>query len=133
VVVNVTAAFAKACPPRLSRVTVMDVPARILPRKTESVRVAASAVHQNTLVLRVSPLVMTTEKLVPVRAPVPLVPILKIQVSLEDPSSVNTPPVSVAAALTQYTPGRSVWPERTVKSVPHGLAAMSAYASRKSS
>ena len=55
VLVNVTAAFAKACPSKLPRVTVMDVPARILPMKTESVSVAASAVHQNTLLLHASP------------------------------------------------------------------------------
>ena len=41
---------------------------------------------------------MTTRKLVPVRAPVPLVPILKIQVSVADPTSVNVLPVSVTAA-----------------------------------
>jgi hypothetical protein len=44
---------------------------------------------------------MTTEKLVPVSAPVPLVPILKIQIPLEGPLSVNTLPVDVAAAATQ--------------------------------
>jgi hypothetical protein len=73
----------------------------MFPRKVESVSVAASAVHQNTLLLHVSPPDITTEKLVAVRAPVPRVPILKIQVSLADPTSVNTPPVSVEAASKQ--------------------------------
>ena len=43
---------------------------------------------------------MTTEKLVPVRAPVALVPILKIQMPVDGPASVNVP-VSVAAASKQ--------------------------------
>jgi hypothetical protein len=45
---------------------------------------------------------MTTEKLVPVRAPVPLVPILKIQVSVEDPLSVKTPPVTLAVRSYRF-------------------------------
>jgi hypothetical protein len=43
---------------------------------------------------------MTTEKPVPLRAPVASVPILKTQTSLGDPRSVNVP-VSVAAAGKQ--------------------------------
>jgi hypothetical protein len=99
--VTVTSSVAKAWPSKSPLVVLMDVPARIVPRKTESVSVAACAVHQNTLLLHASPPGMTTVKSVPVRAPMPPVPILKIQVSAADPSSVNTPPVYVADASTQ--------------------------------
>jgi len=89
--VVVTAAFARASPLKVPRVTVMASPARIVPTNCESVIVAAWATHQNTLLQGGgAPLGVTTEKLVPVRAPVPRVPILKIQVSVEDPLSVNT-------------------------------------------
>ena len=44
---------------------------------------------------------VTTLKPVPVSAPVPRVPILKIQIPFAGPSSVSTPPVEVAAASTQ--------------------------------
>jgi len=43
---------------------------------------------------------MITEKLVPVSAPVPPVPILKIQTPSAGPSSVNVP-VNAAAAVKQ--------------------------------
>src|SRR5688572_29334716 len=105
----------------------------MLPMNTESVSVAACWVHQNTLLLQVWPPAITTEKLVPVSAPVPPVPILKIQVSLGEPSSVSTPPVSVAAAATQWVPGVSVCPESMVRKASHGCTASAAYEDRKSS
>ena len=61
--------------------------------------VAASAIHQVTL-HACPPLVMTTEKVVPVRAPVPRVLTLKSQVPFAGPLSVNTP-VNAAAASKQ--------------------------------
>src|SRR5688572_5806596 len=97
--VRVTAAFASARPTKVPPVMVIAAPARIVPLKSEVVMVAASATHQYTLHAS-APLAMTTWKFVPVRAPVPLVPILKIQVSVEDPSSVNLP-VSAASASKQ--------------------------------
>src|SRR5450759_4231344 len=99
--VIVTAAPAKASPLKVPRVMVMAAPARIVPKKCESVIVAAWATHQVTLQGAVAPPLMTTEKLVPVRAPVPLVPILKIQTPVEGPLRVNVLPVDVAAALMQ--------------------------------
>ena len=74
----------------------------MVPWKFELVSVAAWATHQYTFghaVPAASP-AMTTEKLVPVRAPVPPVPILKIQTPSAGPSSVNVP-VNVAAAVKQ--------------------------------
>src|SRR3954466_15863054 len=96
------AALAKALPLWVPRVSVMAAPARIVPARFESVIVAASAVHHVTL-QACPPPAMTTEKLVPVSAPVGSAggvarvdPILKVQVALDGPSSVNTP-VSAAA------------------------------------
>ena len=43
---------------------------------------------------------LSGDKLVPVRAPVPMVPILKVQIPVAGPSSVNAP-VNVAAASKQ--------------------------------
>jgi hypothetical protein len=77
----------------------MAAPARIVPTKFEFVIVAAWATHHVTL-HGCPPPAMTTEKAVPVRAPVPRVPILKIQVPFAGPSSVKTP-VNVAAAGKQ--------------------------------
>jgi hypothetical protein len=48
-----------------------------------------------------APLGVITEKLVPVSAPVPRVPILKIQIPVEGPLRVRTLPVDVAAASKQ--------------------------------
>src|SRR6185503_9674526 len=93
--------------------------------------VTACATHHVTL--HACPPSITTEKLVPVSAPVPLVPILKSQVAFAGPLRVNTP-VSVAAASKQYEPGDSVTPERvpvnTVQTSP-GFGASAAYVSRK--
>src|SRR5882762_9298028 len=97
--VIVTSAFAETVPCKLPPVRVMPAPARILPWMSEVVIVTASATRHVTLDARPPP-AMTTAKLVPVRAPVPLVPILKIQTASAGPSSVNTP-VTVAAALKQ--------------------------------
>ena len=84
----------------------MAAPARIVPARFESVIVAASAVHQVTL-QACAPPAITTEKLVPVRAPVGSAggvasadPILKVQIPFDGPSSVNTP-VNAAAAGKQ--------------------------------
>src|SRR6185436_10555114 len=102
VLVKVTAAFARARPLRLPSVTVMATPERMFPTTNESVMVAASLVHQNTLLSQVSPLPgRITEKLVPVRAPVPPVPILKIQTPSAGPSSVNVVRVNVTSAALQ--------------------------------
>src|SRR5207302_9422488 len=100
--VIVTPAFAKASPLKVPPVCVMAAPARIVPTKFEFVVVAAWATHQKTL-HGCAPLARTTEKLVVVRAPVPRVPILKIQTALLLPfaSSVTTAPVDVSAASKQ--------------------------------
>ena len=82
----------------------MAAPARMVPLKFEVVIVTAWAIHQVTL-QGFPPPAMTTEKPVPVRAPVPLVPTLKSQVSVADPLSVNVVRVNVAAAGKQMTPG----------------------------
>ncbi len=97
--VSVTAAFAKARPATVPLVVVIAAPARMVPLKFESVIVAASATHQYTLHAS-APSGVTTEKRVPVRAPVPPVPILNSQIPVEGPASVNVP-VSVAAASKQ--------------------------------
>src|SRR5207237_2762360 len=97
--VTVTAPFAKACPKKLPWVRVMAALARIVPRKCESVMVASSATNQKTL-HGCPPPASTAEKPVPVRAPVPLVPILKIQIPFAGPASVAWP-VNVAAASKQ--------------------------------
>ena len=104
--VIVAPAFAKALPLWVPRVSVMAAPARIVPARFESVIVAASAVHHVTL-HGCPPPAITTEKLVPVRAPVGSAggvasaePILKVQIALEGPSSVKTP-VKAAAAGKQ--------------------------------
>src|SRR3954468_20327883 len=100
------AALAKALPLWVPRVSVMAAPARIVPARFESVIVAASAVHPVTLHAWAPPAI-TTEKLVPVRAPVGSAggvasadPTLKVQVALDGPSRVNTP-VNAAAAGKQ--------------------------------
>jgi hypothetical protein len=80
-------------------VTVMPAPARIVPIKFDVVIVAASATHHVTLHGSAPP-DMTTLKSVPVRAPVPLVPILKSHDASAGPFSVSVP-VSVAAAAKQ--------------------------------
>src|ERR1035437_1094273 len=100
--VRVTVAFASALPVNVPRVMVIAVPARIVPLKFESVMVAASASHQDTL-LACAPPARTIVKLVPVRAPVPAVPILKIQtaLALPCPLSVNVVSVNVTAARLQ--------------------------------
>src|SRR5205823_10725972 len=67
--VNVTAAFAKARPTKLPRVSVIAAPERMFPLRSESVCVAAASDHQITL-HACPPPAMTTEKLVPVKAPV---------------------------------------------------------------
>ena len=89
-----------------------DGPTReaLTPARFESVIVAASAVHHVTL-HACPPPAITTEKLVPVSAPVGSVPgaasvepILNVQVAVKDgPSSVKTP-VSAAAAGNSRTP-----------------------------
>src|SRR5205823_12453576 len=112
--VSVTAALASARPlkaPAVPTVAVMAAPARMVPLKFEVVIVTACATHQVTL-QGLPPPAMTTEKPVPVRAPVPLVPILNSQVSVEVPSSVNVVSVNVAPAGKQMTPGliESAWP-----------------------
>ena len=65
----------------------------MVPWKFESVSVAAWATHQYTL--QGEPPSMPTDKLVPVRAPVPPEPILKIQTPFEGPLSVSVPFVVV--------------------------------------
>jgi hypothetical protein len=134
--VDVTSAFAQArptnVPPNVPPVLVMAAPARIVPTNREFVIVAAWATHHVTL-HGCAPPAMTTEKWVPVRAPVPRVPILKIQVPFEGPLSVNTP-VNVAAAGKQYEPGESVLPSRVpvkVVQTSPALGASAAYAPRK--
>src|SRR6266550_1710532 len=97
--VIVTSAFALRFPSKVPRVSVMSAPPRIVPMKRESVMVAPWATHHVTLP-GCPPPAMTTEKLLPVRAPVPLVPILKVQMPSAGPLSVNTPE-TVAAALKQ--------------------------------
>jgi hypothetical protein len=77
----------------------MAAPARIVPLKFARVIVAASATHHVTLHADAVSFI-TTEKSVPVRAPVPLVPTLNSQVSVELPRSVSVP-VSAAAASKQ--------------------------------
>src|SRR3954463_2754806 len=100
--VSVTAAFDSRSPFNVPRVTVMAAPARTVPTNFESVMVTACATCQYTwLHASALPPCATTEKLVPVNAPVPSVPILKIHVAFEEPASVNTLPVDVAAASTQ--------------------------------
>jgi hypothetical protein len=101
VLVIVTPAFAKARPAKTPPVVVMAAPARIFPWNTEVVSVAASATCQNTL-HAFPPLAMTTVMLVPVSAPVPPVPTLKIQGPF--PVRVNTLFVKVTAAGKQVTP-----------------------------
>jgi len=67
---------ARASPLKVPPVTVMSAPARMVPWKFEAVSVASWATHQYTFghsVPAASP-AMTTEKPVPVRAPVPPVP-----------------------------------------------------------
>ena len=95
--VIVTSACDQAFPWKVPRVRVMAAPARMFPRKFESVMVTASATHHVTLHASPPP-AMTTEKSVPVSAPVPRVPILKIQVPSAGPSSVNVPVNSAAAS-----------------------------------
>src|SRR2546430_11375567 len=97
--VTVTSAFDQPFPLNVPRVSVMAAPARMLPLRSESVIVAAWETHHVTL-HACAPPAMTTEKLVPVRAPVPRVPILKVQLAFGGPVSVNTP-VNVAAASKQ--------------------------------
>ncbi|MBK6613724.1 MAG: hypothetical protein IPG27_06395 [Ottowia sp.] len=105
--VSVTAAFDKAFPLKgvvlpARPVMVMAAPARRVPWKADVVIVTASATHQYTL-HGSPPLVMTTERLVPVKAPVPPVPTLKIQVASGSPcpSSVKVVSVNVTAAALQ--------------------------------
>jgi hypothetical protein len=98
--VTVTSFVAKARPTKVPLVKEMELPARMVPLKSESVIVAASAVHQYTLHARPPP-DMITWKLVPVRAPVPPVPILKTQIPFEGPLSVNMTLVIVAPAVKQ--------------------------------
>ena len=96
--VSVTVALARALPVKVPRVMVMAAPARIVPTKFVSVMVAAWATHQYTLHICPPPAMTTEEKkLVPVRAPFALAPILKIQIPFAGPLSVNWP-VNVAAA-----------------------------------
>src|SRR6266480_700328 len=97
--VIVTSAFDETFPCRLPPVSVMPAPARMLPWMLEVVIVTASATRHVTLDARAPPAI-TTEKPVPVRAPVPLVPIFRTQIPSAGPLSVNTP-VTVAAALKQ--------------------------------
>src|SRR5688572_20169120 len=99
--VKVTAAFASTLPLKgvvlpARPVTVMAAPARMVPWKRDVVMVAASATHQYTS-HDCAPPAITTEKLVPVSAPVPPVPILKIHTALglPWPSSVRTVSVNV--------------------------------------
>src|SRR5512140_657767 len=91
--VIVTAAFASALPlkvPVVPAVVVMAPPAKRLPMNCEVVMVAAWDTHQVTLHGSAPPAV-TTEKLVPVSAPAPPVPTLKIQVALAGPFRVKVP------------------------------------------
>jgi len=67
-VVNVAAAVARARPSKVPPVTLMAAPARIAPRKFDVVSVAAALTHQYTL-HGSPPFIITTLKLVPVRAP----------------------------------------------------------------
>lgn len=86
----------------------MAVPERMVPWKVEAVSVAAPAVRQYTLHASAVP-AMSTVKLLPVRAPVPPVPILKTQISVADPLSVKTTPAPIVVPATeQQTPGASV-------------------------
>src|SRR2546429_4905140 len=123
--VSVTAAFAKARPTKLPRVSVMAAPERMFPLRSESVCVVAASDHQITL-HACAPPARTTERLVPVKAPATL----NVQLAVAGPLSVNTP--VFASALTQYTPGARVWAASVpVNSAPlHGVAAMLLYALR---
>ena len=91
---------AKVAPLSIEPVDVISAPARMVPFRNDVVIVTASLTHQYTL-HGCPPPAMITVKLVPVRAPPPPVPILKIQIPLAGPLSVNVPPVVVDAAATQ--------------------------------
>ena len=79
----------------------MAAPARMVPANAESVIVTACDTHQYTFLQGGgAPIALTTERPVPVRAPVPSVPILKIQIPSAGPSRVHTPP-EVSAASKQ--------------------------------
>src|SRR4029077_11189290 len=105
--VVVTSAFDHAFPFKLPP-RVMAAPARMFPWKAEVVVVTACETHHVTL-HACPPPAMTTEKLVPVSAPVRL-PILNVQTALALPpaSRVNVTSVAVKAAPVQKTPGASV-------------------------
>src|SRR5688572_3387179 len=108
----------------------MAAPERMFPWSSESVCVAAASDHQITL-HACAPPARTTEKLVPVNAPVEAPSVtLNVQLPVAGPLSVNTP--VFASALTQYTPGARVRPASVpVNNVPlHGVAAMLLYALR---
>jgi len=97
--VNVIAAFAKARPTKLPRVSVMAAPERTLPLRSQSVSVAAASDHHVTA-HACAPPAMTTEKLVSVKAPVDAPSVtLNVQIPVAGPLSVNTP--VFASALTQ--------------------------------
>src|SRR3954462_10781348 len=104
----------------------------MVPAKFDVVIVAACETHQTTLHGWLPPAI-TTERFVPVSAPVPSVPILKLQMPLDGSFSVSVP-VRAAAAGKQYEPGASVTPasvpERTVQASA-GSGASAAYVSRK--
>src|ERR1041385_1709566 len=97
--VKVTAAFPMARPTKRPRVSVTPAPDRMFPLRSESVSVAAASDHQVTLHATAPP-PRTTEKFVPVKAPVcaPSVT-LNVQLAVAGPLSVNTP--VFASALTQ--------------------------------
>src|SRR2546429_2500601 len=72
--VTVTSAFDHAFPLNVPRVSVMAAPARMFPLRSESVSVAACETHHDTL-HACAPPATTTEKVVPVTAPGPRVPV----------------------------------------------------------
>jgi hypothetical protein len=107
----------------------------MFPWKTEVVIVAAAAVCQYTFDASAPP-AMTTLRPVPVRAPVPSVPILKIQVSLGPPVSVNVAVVNVNPASKQWVPGTNatapVNAGFAMAVVSHAVATTAVYALKKS-
>src|ERR1700737_132910 len=113
----VPVAPAHPLPMKVPPVKVTPVPAITIPLKLEVVMDEACRTHHATLP-GTAPPAMITLKLVPVRSPVPAVPILNSQTPVGGPLSVNVP-VNAAAAVKQYVPGVSDTPARVpVKVLP---------------